>query len=200
MGFTTMLDIIGASIIGGILLMTLFRIQDNAINNFYYYNSEAILQNQLLEIIDGVETDLHRIGYCSIPENFPDPTLAIIDVGKSTITFLCDVNLNGKMDTIKYYLGPVSELNNTNNPNDRILYRSVNSKLFPGYGVGFVTQFDLKYFNSLGQELTLPIKDIPSITTIQVSILVESPDAYSQNYANAYWRQVRLASRNLTSR
>ena len=200
MGFTTLLDILGATIIGGILLITLFRIQDNTIENFFYYNSDLILQSNLLDVIEVVEADLRRIGYCAIPENFPDPTKAIISADSVSIRFLSDTNLDGIMDTVYYVCGPTSQLASTSNPNDKLLYRYINGSSASVYGVGAVTQFQLRYFGALGNELTIPISDLGAIVTMQVSIMVESPDAYAQNYSNAYWRQVRLASRNLTAR
>lgn len=200
MGFTTLLDILGATIIGGILLLTLFRIQDNTIENFFFYNSDLILQSNLLDVIEVVEADLRRIGYCSVPENFPDPTQAIVSADSVSIRFLSDVNLNGIMDTVYYICGPTSQLASTSNPYDKLLYRYINGSSASVYGVGSVTQFQLRYFGALGNELTIPISDLGAIVTMQVSIMVESPDAYAQNYSNAYWRQVRLASRNLTAR
>ncbi|HPI37386.1 MAG TPA: hypothetical protein PK397_05520 [Ignavibacteriaceae bacterium] len=200
MGYTTLLDILGASIVGGILLLTLFRIQDNTIQNFFFYNSDLILQTNLLDIIEVVESDLRRIGYCAVPENFPDPTQAIIAADSVSIRFLSDTNLNGVMDTVYYVCGTIAQLAATSNLYDKLLYRYINGSSASTYGVGAVTQFQLKYFGALGNELTIPITDLGAIVTMQVSIMVESPDAYDQNYSNAYWRQVRLASRNLTSR
>lgn len=200
MGFTTLIDILGAMIIGGILLLTLFRIQDNTISNFFYYNSDLILQSNLLEVIETVEGDLRRIGYCANPDNFPDPTRGIISADSTSLRFFSDVDLNGQMDTVYFVCGPISELSGTTNPRDKILYRYINGSPTSTSGIGYVTVFQLKYFGALGNQLTYPITSPAAITTMQVSIMVENPDAYAQNYSTAYWRQVRLASRNLTSR
>jgi type II secretory pathway component PulJ len=200
MGFTTIIDILGAMFIGGILLLTLFRIQDNTISNFFYYNQDLVLQSNLLDIIEAVEGDLRRIGYCSNPDNFPDPTKAVLAADSTSIRFLSDADLDGDMDTIYLTYGSVSELSSTNNPRDRILYRYVNGSATSTSGIGVITEFKLRYFGALGNQLTYPITALASIVTMQVSILVENPDAYDQNYSTAYWRQVRLASRNLTAR
>lgn len=200
MGFNVLLDIIGAIFIGGILIITLYRAQDSAITNLYYYNSDLGLQRNLLDIIKFVENDLKKVGYCAKPELFPDPTKAILFADTSKLRFMADIENVGKMDTIEYKLGPTSELNQTENPNDRILYCYLNSDPNKTLTIGVVTQFSITYYNSLNQIIPTPIVVTGEIAYLEFLVRVESSDTYNQNYANAYWRQVRLAARNLKSR
>ena len=200
MGYSTILDIIGAFVIGGILLLTLFRVNDNTVQNYFYYNSDFILQRDLVDIIFIVEGDLRRIGYCADPDNLVPPNQTILSADSNAITFVTDLHKSGKLDTVAYRTGTTSDLSETPNPRDIPLYRVINNGNEERSITGVVTQFRLVYFDALGNTIALPIIDPGEIQTMELSIKVENAAAYNQNYANAYWRQVRLASKNLKSR
>lgn len=200
MGFSTILDIIGALVIGGIMLLTLFRVNDNTVQNYFYYNSDFILQRDLVDIIMIVEGDLRRIGYCADPDSLVPPNRTILSADSNAITFVTDLHKSGKLDTVSYRTGTTTDLSGTPNPRDIPLYRVINNGNEERSITGVVTQFRLVYFDALGNTISLPIVSPGEIQTMELSIKVENAAAYNQNYANAYWRQVRLASKNLKSR
>jgi hypothetical protein len=206
MGIPTIIDIIGAMIMGGILILSLIHVQNNAVGGFYYYDNDSILQQNFVSIDSEIEYNFRKIGYCANPDNFPDPTKAMIAADSSDITFLYDINLNGTMDTVKYMLGPTSDLPYSQNPNDRILYKYVNGALTSSSGVGILTQFSLVYFNISNQQLSFPITNPSQVATIQITMTTQSPNKFRLNdkdtavYPTAYWKQVRLASQNLSNR
>jgi len=200
MGYSTILDIIGAMVIGGILLLTLFRVNDNTVQNYFYYNSDFILQRDLVDIILIVEGDLRRIGYSADPDNLIPPNRTILRAGSNSITFVTDLRRTGKLDTVEYKIGTPSDLANTTNPRDVPLYRIINNADQFRSITGVVTEFRLVYFDALGDSLPQPIVTPGEIQTMELSIKVENAAAYNQVYSNAYWRQVRLASKNLRSR
>ena len=199
MGFTVILDLLGSTIVGGILLMTLFRINGTATENNYTGNGELIAQQNLATIVQILETDFRRIGYCADWQKIPDPTQSILEVDSSMIKYITDVDADGNVDTVKYFLGPTSELLNTPNPRDRFLYRVVNNEKPVGVNLG-VTNFKMEFFNTLGNKLSFPISNPGSIYSMQVDITVEDISAYNEQYATAYWRQIRLAAKNLRNR
>ncbi len=199
MGFTVILDLLGSTIVGGILLMTLFRINGTATENNYTGNGELIAQQNLATIVQILETDFRRIGYCADWQKIPDPTLSILEVDSSMIKYITDVDADGNVDTVKYFLGPTSELLSTPNPRDRFLYRVVNDEKPVGVNLG-VTNFKMEFFNTLGNKLSFPILNPGSIYSMQVDITVEDISAYNEQYATAYWRQIRLAAKNLRNR
>jgi hypothetical protein len=116
---------------------------------------------------------------------------------------------DGKVDTIYYCLGDTSELASTPNPRDRYLYRIVNGNKGKGWNLG-VTQFSLKYYDALGDSIPFPVPDPRLIYTMEINISLESPapllkTEYTSAAADSadykvYWRQIRLASRNLRNR
>ncbi|MBU0472582.1 MAG: hypothetical protein KKF62_00315 [Bacteroidetes bacterium] len=199
MGFSTLIDILGSIMIGGILLMILLRLNDSAVQNSFQYNCEAITQRNLVEIVQLLEHDFRKIGFCKDWNNFPDPTKAIIAADSTTITFLCDVDSDKDMDTLRYILGSSDELLQTPNPNDKMLYRQVNNEPLGGANLG-VTQFKLTYFDSFGVEIPFPILTPSEIYTMQIDLVVEDVVAYNQEYNRVFWRQIRLAARNLGNR
>lgn len=204
MGYSTILDLVSSVIVGGILMLILFRLNDAAVENNYVYGGEAIAQSNLVEIVQLVEHDFRKIGYCKDWGKIPDPSKSILTASQNQIEFLTDEDNDGEIDNIKYYLGTTDQLLNTPNPNDKMLYRVVNNETPKGANLG-VTQFDLLYFDAMGNQLSFPITVPSEIYTMQINIKVE--DAYGYNrvndeekYASAFWRQVRLASRNLKNR
>ncbi len=199
MGFSVLLDIIGSTIIGGILMMNLFQINNSAVENSYTGTGELIAQTNLATIVQILEFDVRKIGYCADWEKIPIPTEAIISADSTGIDYLTDVDSDGIVDTMHYYLGPTSELLSTPNPRDRILYRVVNSEVPVGVNLG-VTQFNLTFFDVLGNPISFPIAVPGEIYTMQIDITVEDVSAYDEKYSTAFWRQIRLAAKNLRNR
>lgn len=199
MGFSTLIDILGSIMIGGILLMILLRLNDSAVQNAFQFNSESITQRNLVEIVQLLEHDFRKIGFCKDWNNFPDPTKAIIKADSTSIKFLSDVDSDKDMDTLSYILSSPNVLSQTPNPNDKMLYRQVNSEPLGGSNLG-VTQFRLTYFDSFGAEIPFPILIPSEIYTMQIDLVVEDVVAYNQEYNRVFWRQIRLAARNLGNR
>lgn len=199
MGTNVILDILGSIVIFGILMLTLFRISESATENTYKGSGDLVTQQNLSSIIQVLEYDLRKIGYCADWLKIPAPNLSILHVDSTELKFLTDLDEDGDMDSLFYYLGPTSELTNTPNPRDRFLYRVANNEAPVGVNLG-VIQFKLTYFNSLGNKLDFPISVPGEVHSMEIEIAVEDVDAYDQKYSTAYWRQIRLAARNLRNR
>ena len=145
-----------------------------------------------------------RIGYC---QNYnialADTTSNIVLATDTCISFKTDVYDVGKMDTLKYYIGPASELASTPNPNDRYLYRVVNNDIPVGVNLG-VTNFRLVYFNFQGDTLSPPIANKKLIANVEINIAVENVEGYGgdspsesiDKYSTAYWRQIKISAMN----
>lgn len=199
MGFSTLIDIVGSILIGGTLLLILWRLNNATSENTYNYSGELSLQQNLATVAMVIEYDFRKIGYCSDWNKIPDPTKSIVLADSNKIKFLTDVQSDGVVDTMYYYLGPTSELTQTENPRDRILYRLVNSETPKGANMG-VTQFKMVYFNALGDSIAFPITKPGEITSMEINVTVENTAGYDQKYSSAFWRQIRLVARNLRNR
>ena len=207
MGFSTLLDILGSTIIGALLLLILFRVNDTAVQNTFLYAGELIVQEGLVEAVSIIEHDFRKMGYCENWEAMPNPTSAITFADTNKIVFLTDLPTavgatgDGIVDTLHYYVGPTSELLSTDNPRDRLLYRVVNNEVPKSSNIG-ITNFKLTYFDSFGNKIATPITGTRtgSINTIQIDLELQTVYAYDQLYNSVFWRQIRLAARNLRKR
>lgn len=222
MGVAVILDVLGSMLIGGILLLTLFRMNDTATRNTYNFSGELTLQENLVATVEVLEYDFRKIGYCEDPSALPNPEEnAILFADTSRIKFLTDLMIppyddpegDGVVDTIEYSLGDPSELTGTPNPNDRMLYRIENGvPIASNLGI---TYFKIRYFRdsltssgstTLAEILPaeLPKIYVPGtptgITALQIDVKVENTSTYDEGnnpYRQAFWRQIRLSSRNI---
>ncbi|RQW80806.1 MAG: hypothetical protein EHM79_19950 [Geobacter sp.] len=199
MGTNVILDIIGSIIIAGILMLSIFRVNNSSTEDLYKGTGNLIAQTNLATVVQILETDFRRIGYCADWKQIPVPTEAILNADSAGIRYLTDVDKDGTVDTMYYYFDPLTDIPGTPNPRDRFLYRVVNGETPVGVNLG-VTQFSLEYFNALGSKLSFPISDPREIFTMQIDITVEDVAAYDEKYQTIFWRQIRMAARNLFNR
>ena len=199
MGFASIIDVLGSIAIGGFLMLTLFRMNSASAENTYHYTGELVVQENMVSIVKLLEHDFRKIGYCEDPTKIA-PSKAITHADTSDITFWTDVDYDGTPDKIRYYLGDPEDLDETPNPDDRMLYRSVNGNAVAA-NLG-VTRFHITYYGYVvGTPLDTPITTAPTgILSMQIDIRVENTAAFGDEYRYAYWRQVRLSSRNLYNR
>jgi hypothetical protein len=221
MGAAVILDILGSMVIGGFLLLTLFRLNDTATKNTYNFSGELTLQENLVATVEVLEYDFRKIGYCEDPVALPNPEAnSILYADTSRIRFLTDLMIgpdydtgDGIVDTIEYSVGDTSELSGTPNPYDIMLYRIINGNS-TGVNLG-ITYFKIRYFRdsltasgstTLAEILQgdLPKIYVPGtptgITAMQIDIKVENTATYDEfhnPYRHAFWRQIRLSSRNI---
>jgi hypothetical protein len=217
MAFAPILDILGSIVVGGTILLILLKMNDSTVENHYLNSGELIVQNNLISIVELLEHDLRKIGYCEDWQNLPDPTVSILAATSNSISFLTDVAVSetqqtgdGTVDTIRYWIGDPNDQDviGTPNPRDRMLFRQVNNGQPHSANLG-LTQFDLRYYDADGDEITsMPSSPPLGIITLQIDITVENTAAYGDEsiqdvYSkdkSAFWRQIRLAAPSLGNR
>jgi hypothetical protein len=210
MGASTMFDIVSSTVIAGLLFLMVIRLSAQANETTLVYHSNLMVQQNMIALVGVIEHDFRRIGYCGDPTRIDNPTEAIRLADSTSIRFWTDADNNKSLDSIYYYLGATDEgaVAETQNPRDRILYRQTNADPPLVMQIG-VTQFRLKYFDSFGDSLIFPIDDPRSVHTMEISMAVESPAPYRLEYTavgdtladfQVFWRQLRLAARNLRNR
>lgn len=199
MGTMMIIDILGSMVIGGILTLLLLQLSERTTENTYNKSGDLSLQQNIATIARIVETDFRRIGYCADYNKLLKPSEFILSADTSSITFITDLEGNGTIDQIRYYLGPTSELTATKNPRDRILYRVENNEAPVASNLG-VTAFKIIYFNTTGDTIPSPVAVPGAIASLEININCENTEAYDELYASAFWRQIRLVARNLKNR
>ena len=210
MGTSSIVDIIGSVVVAGLLLLMALRLNAQANETSMVYNGSVTLQQNMTTLVTWIEHDFRRIGYCKDYTKIPFPTKSIRKADSSDITFWTDINSTGNLDSIRWYIGATSEMSSTPNPRDRKIYRIVNNASTAGWDLG-VTQFKLEYFDYDGNALSTPVAQPAAIYSMQISIACESPFTFQEQYRaertadslsdfQVFWRQLRLASRNLKNR
>ncbi len=195
------LDLVGSAVLAGFVIMLGLRMNATMVNSRDSYSADVNVQQNLVSLVQSIEYDFRKMGY-----RVNDPTQVIIRADSNHITFQGDIDDNGIMDTVEWYTGGPET--GTPNPNDIVLYRKVTPAPSSGSAlltsVPGVTEFSLKYLTQEG----LPAISNGQIWIIETSLRLESPwkvldrEVLDQSYENwgysaAFWRQTRLASRNL---
>jgi type II secretory pathway component PulJ len=205
MGFNTILDILGSMIIGGIILTMMGNINERIFENTYSTTLKVSDQSRLPNVAMIMENDIKKLGYCADYTQVVDVKKCILTADTSQIKFLYDLDLNGTMDTIYYYLGQTSELSSTPNPDDRYLYRKINSQAPVKISDG-VTKLYFKYYNASDVQMS-PVTDKTLIKSLEMAITMEPgepvlhPEQWGGDpYPPISVRQTRITSRNLLSR
>jgi hypothetical protein len=205
MGGNSILDLIGSFIIGGMVIVMAMRLNSSAVETSTVYHGELKLQQNLTTLVEVMENDFRKIGYCADHKKIPEPARANLLADSTRYKFLTDLDSDGQLDSVFYYVGVPGELTDTPNPRDCYLYRVVNTNTPEGWNLG-VTRFRFRYFNALGDTLTFPIAEPREVFAMEISIALESADPMEQKYLNdpsayeVFWKQIRVASRNLRNR
>lgn len=140
-----LLDIIVASFIGGFVILMIIKLNTDISAYSYEMQSQQRSQTDAIETVKILEFDLYKIGYKVTGEK--------IKMADSTaIKYFTDIDNNGVIDSIKYYIGNESDLPNSSNPNDKPFYRKRNNN--QAEIIGTVTTFNLGYFDSTGTQLS----------------------------------------------
>jgi len=190
------LDLIGSIVIAAFVILMGLRLNQSISGSSDASKANLNVQESLVDIVRSIEYDFRKIGY-----NVPDPQAAIVVADSNRIKFLADINHDGTIDTVSWWVtGPIGGFPN---PQIRKLYRQVSGEPAVGASLG-VTQFGLKYLNQDGG----PAAFLSQIWIIEMTLKIESPykvqdevitdQSYEDmGYAAAFWRQTRLASRNI---
>jgi len=198
------IDVVASMIFGGTLFLIVLSANGIATETQTTYHGDMLVQEVLTGTAQMLEGELRNMGF-GIPES--DRTITRAD--STTISFLMDMGRDGGTpDTLTYSLGPVSELNDTQNELDRFLKRKVNAE--PVLNVGTVTTFRLRYFTRVGEQLTAPVPNdrLHEVHVVEVTMEVQNPYALYRPkeqvqagerdalYSTSLWQQTRLASQN----
>jgi hypothetical protein len=213
MGSSSLLDIIGSSIIGSLLLLTALRMNDTATTNTYQSQENLTIQQNLTSLVNNIEYDFRKLGWTADPFAQPQSDSMIIYGNSDSIVFIAQLAQNGPVDTVRWWLGD-SAIAGCANQNVRMLYRKVTPSDGTAYSLYYsnlgVTQFNLLYFgpNGIGNishpgdSIHVPIKAPNNVFYIEINLTVQPIAAYDTAYNTnfATWRQIRLTSMNLANR
>ncbi len=195
------LDLVGSIVIAGFVMMMGMRMNSTMVNSRDSFTADVTVQQNMVSLVQSIEFDFRKMGY-----RVDDPTMVIRIADSSHIRFIGDVDDDGVIDTVDWSIG--GPATSTPNPNDKMLLRTVSPSATMGgaavIGIPGITEFKLRYLNQEGK----PAITLGQIWLVETTIRLESPwktqnrDVLDQSYDDwgysaAFWRQTRLASRNL---
>jgi hypothetical protein len=194
------MDVLISFVIGGILLMIILTANDIAAENHTVYNGDMLVQEMLISTCQVLEGELRNMGF-----GVAETVATIIEADSNAISFLTDLDRDGvTIETVRYHIGPTSELANTQNEGDRLLHRTVDGGTVAS--IGAVTVFNLSYITQDGEILArpVPLGRLSEIHTVEVTIEVQNPyaplnpmgDNPQALFSSSLWQQTRLASQN----
>jgi hypothetical protein len=212
-----MLDLIGSSIIAGLLMLTMVRMNANSHETSAFFTEDLAVQENLHQFVRVLESDFRKLGYgdsivTTASGNIPLGWV-IVYASDTAISFLADMNNDRRTDTVFYWLGDTDRV--SPNPKDRILWRKLGLVAGPGaeatrHVCSGIISFRLEYYGLGGVKLTenpLPFSRKGQLQVVRITVNLQSPfltqsqyDADSVGYQrrSALWRESRLIARNYT--
>ena len=181
---TTIIDLVGATIFGGLILLIIFNLNVYSSQVKHSSDSELVLQQNAKTLAEIINSDLRKIGF-----NY-DST-AIITAESKKISFYADIDSNGVVDVVTYYLSDSTKASGTSNPKDKVLIRVVNNDSSSGPSLG-ITDIQFSYKNSI--KVNTAAKD--SIKYIEAEIWLETPELINDKYSFTYW-ELTINPRNI---
>lgn len=174
-----MLEIIGSAVIGGLVLLIILQMNTGIVDSSATLSMTTNVQSNLTELTEELEYYFRKIGF----DVDTSPIITWADTSK--ITFLSDIDANGIVDSVSFYISDTSALSMTTNPRDVLLYRKTNNETPVASNLG-VVDFDLWYYNSSGNIAVT----LAEIRFIKYSLTVQSIYPYNDEYPTVYIERV----------
>ncbi|MCB0729930.1 MAG: hypothetical protein KDC88_02755 [Ignavibacteriae bacterium] len=189
----TLLDILQSVIIGGMIFLMLlfFNFNMHSVSEDVISNTQV--QSDIVAISSILENDFIKIGY----HETGDEKIQVAKLNE--IKFLSDIDNNGTVDSIKYYLSDTLEVKETTNPSDKNLYRKLNNSHHQV--VGRVIDFSITYYDSTGNLLSysqlLNSSARKKISEIGMNLNIESAIMLEEKYSASKWnKKIRIKNLN----
>lgn len=187
----SLLDTIGAGVIGAsIIFMVLsLNMQMNTVS--IQISEHNMIQSSYTASIDILSYDLHKMGYRADGE-------IILKADSANLKYCVDLGDNGIVDTVFYTAGTTED---DSIGNAIYLRRIVNNG--DEENIGIVSEFDLSYYDSLGNTINYEDLETASfrrkIRTIEVLLELTVEEEDTTGYKDVNWR-VRVQPKNLLTR
>jgi hypothetical protein len=186
------IDLLGSTFIGGLLLLLLIKLNLFASSNGVSSDNELKLQQNAKTLAEIIDYDFRKIGF-----NYSGT--AILEADSDRIKYVAPLTNTSSVDTIEYYTSDSTKVLGTENPSDIILYKKINGieQNGPSLGLRKIKFTYLDQYNVVTNVLT-------DIKYIRVELWVESTikemDSRFVNpnhpYLFTYW-EMKINPRNL---
>lgn len=164
--------------------MLIFKLNVYSFHSRYASDTELELQQNAKTLAEILSYDLRKIGY----EYDGDP---IVTADSNKLSYYADINEDGFPNLITYYAGDSTEVPQTSNPKDIILYRVVDADTSGGPSLG-LTRVKFSYMDKSGYETSV----LTDIEYVRVELFLESREKIQDEYKFTYW-EMTINPRNL---
>ncbi|MBI1803887.1 MAG: hypothetical protein HY033_08045 [Ignavibacteriae bacterium] len=192
---TVMLDIIGAAILVGMVVIMILNVNVNMGNENFKALTELRMQTETIQLARILEYDLHKVGY-KVPR-----AGAIRIADTSRLKFRANLfNVGSATDSVEYNLGGFVAW--SKNPRDKSLYRYENTnKVYIDFSI---TRLKFSYYDSRDSLMATPVTGsmLDSIKSIRILLTLESPEPFDttrtqgSGYIGGYYQKL-IYPRNL---
>jgi hypothetical protein len=207
-----MIDIIGGIFIGGFLMLIALTATDTATTEFFNYNSDAIMQQNLARTSEIIQYDLRKMGF-GVPEALQGAILNIAT--DSRLKYLSHLNsdadamvsisgvntIDNVVDTIEYIALPFDSVDYYDTTVTTYQIRRI-LKISPNYSnsmtIGVIGNRSVfRYLDQIGQEVAF----IPATRMVEVTLTAFDPrifisrdwiDSKLTNIADSTFRKQEL--------
>lgn len=218
----TLIDILAAIFIGGILLLVAMTAMDSGLQMFVNYNADALVQNELAELANIIQEDLRKMGY-AIPQYMQDQIIQTAQPNQ--LAYIANLNLDAPYpgyagqdavsDTVRYNIAAIDtvafvDTSLTLYGVNRTLHLA--GKSAKTIQVGTIANDTVfQYLNQVGQPVAVPM----AAKMVEVTFVALTPDVYLSDellaatnpqdrmrelrklIRESFWRQTRVISKNL---
>lgn len=180
-----LLELLGANVIGGMIMLigiTLNMQINEAARDIFEDTYQLRNSITAFQIID---YDLHKAGYGVTGEK-------IVIADSNALKFKADLNDNGTIRTVYYYVGSDSVMSITSNPNDRQMLRKIDN-INPNI-VSTITRLNFVYYDSIGNQIAYASLSSAvtrsKIRSIRIYVRAEAPEIVNGIYKPIEWRTI----------
>lgn len=181
----TILELLGANIIGGMIMLigiTLNMQINNAARDIF---EDTFHLRNSITAFQVIDYDIHKAGIGVVGEK-----IEIAD--SNAFKFKSDLNNNGSIVSVHYYVSSDTVMSASSNPNDRHMLRRINNNS-PNL-VATITRLNFVYFDSIGNRISydsLTIADNrEKVRSIRVYVRAEAPEKIDDIYKPVEWRTI----------
>ncbi len=180
------LDIILSIIFGSLVLLMIAAFNMDLVENSGQNSMSLAVQKTGFDFQEILRRDLRNAGF-----RVPGASGKIVLADSTQIKFKVDLGMDGSVNEVHYYLDDVSSAAFTGNPNDRILYRKIDSQPPEVFSIG-LREMVYQFINSQGIETLIT----DSIRQVGYRAWLESTESYDGTYAGIEIRD-RINLKNL---
>jgi hypothetical protein len=191
------LDLMGSSLIAGILFLLVLKLNLYSSSANYYSDNELRLQQNAKTMAEIINYDFRKIGYkCD--------STAIIKAEPTHIKFYADMNEpgtsgSGIVDVVEYCLGDSTEASGTTNLRDKVMYRIINDVDTTGGPTLGLVDLRFSYLDSHG----IATSYLDSIRYVKAEFWIEPYDQVTDYFTGkndstvyTYW-ELTINPRNI---